>query len=390
MKNISIKFKVLSGVLACLIAGTIVVIMTLHFSYKSVIDDLALSAVVSSRHAFNNLKQNDTDKLSATLQVLLEDSKYQEAFINGDKAALYNLALPLFTGLKADFGITHWYFLNNSKDGTCFLRVHNRAKNGDKITRFTYQNSIKSGSFASGIELGKTAFALRVVHPYRINGKIAGYMELGEEIDHFFDIMKKETGNEYGLLVEKKYLDKSKWASVRKTKNLTDNWDEFSSKVLINSTTPDEQLLKYNGKITDVDDEGVVLEEIGKNGKNYVRGIFPLYDAGDRKVGAVFVLQDVTDIYTRIMAAQTQVVVTVLIIMVLISLIIIFMTNSLIFKRLEHITVVATKVVGGDFESKIHVSSNDEIGRFESLFEKFRVVFVNTLKEIDESSEHKE
>jgi hypothetical protein len=43
--------------------------------------------------------------------------------------------------------------------------------------------------------------------------------------------------------------------------------------------------------------------------------------------------------------------------------------------------------VGGDFESEIHVGSNDEIGSFEQLFEQFRRVFVDLLASIPEPEE---
>ncbi len=44
-------------------------------------------------------------------------------------------------------------------------------------------------------------------------------------------------------------------------------------------------------------------------------------------------------------------------------------------------------MAGGDFESEIGVSSNDEVGQLEQLFEQFRQVFVNTLAQFSEMRE---
>ena len=44
-------------------------------------------------------------------------------------------------------------------------------------------------------------------------------------------------------------------------------------------------------------------------------------------------------------------------------------------------------IVGGDYERKIPVSSDDEIGQFESLFDQFRQVFVSVAKKVETPSE---
>jgi len=58
--------------------------------------------------------------------------------------------------------------------------------------------------------------------------------------------------------------------------------------------------------------------------------------------------------------------------------------SALVFRRLERIIKVATRVVGGDYDSEIRVSSDDEVGQFEQLFEQFRQVFVNVLAHVPE------
>jgi HAMP domain-containing protein len=58
---------------------------------------------------------------------------------------------------------------------------------------------------------------------------------------------------------------------------------------------------------------------------------------------------------------------------------VLMLLNRLVFRRLQHIIRIATRVVGGDYESEIQVSSHDEVGELELLFEQFRSVFVTLL-----------
>jgi len=60
------------------------------------------------------------------------------------------------------------------------------------------------------------------------------------------------------------------------------------------------------------------------------------------------------------------------------------MLSRLVFQRLERIIQVATRVVGGDLGTEIKVSSDDEVGQLEQLFEQFRQVFVYVLSHVED------
>jgi signal transduction histidine kinase len=82
----------------------------------------------------------------------------------------------------------------------------------------------------------------------------------------------------------------------------------------------------------------------------------------------------------------------ILVLVIVVSLLfgmtlVLLLLNQLVFKRLQHIIHVATRVVGGDFESEIKVSADDEVGQLEELFEQFRQVFVNILSQFSELQE---
>jgi HAMP domain-containing protein len=65
----------------------------------------------------------------------------------------------------------------------------------------------------------------------------------------------------------------------------------------------------------------------------------------------------------------------------------VFLLSRLIFRRLERIIHEATRVAGGDYGTEIKVSSEDEVGQLEQLFEQFRQVFVDVLSYIPGSEQ---
>ena len=385
----SIKLKMIFTIIVSMFIIAIITSCLLHVVYKKNTQIIMNQILENSRDAFANLEDNDNRALSATLKALLQDTKIKELFLQGDREALYKYTAPTFEIFKKRFRITHWYFLfpetgSEQTARKCFLRVHNFPKHSDVITRFTYEKAVKTKTFSYGKELGKTAFALRVVHPYYSNGQLIGYMELGQEIDHFLSQMKDQTQSDYGLLIEKKYLNQEKWKSVRESKGLQNNWNDFKDLLLVDETAANNEFFKFDGKIVEVPDEGRILGRIQNGKQTFMRGIFPIYDAGDRKVGCVLINHNVTELYTHMQMIQVIIFVVILCSIVLISAFILFIFNRLILNRFHRLTKVLTRVVGGDFENKIITSSDDEIGNFEKLFEQFRVLFVDSMTQNNE------
>jgi len=262
------------------------------------LDEASSRSLEHSIKDFNHLKATDIKTLSATMEALLADKEIKNIYLEGDREKLYNYASPFYEKIKEQYGITHWYFINPEPESTCFLRVHNFEIFDDEIKRATYINSVRDKDFGTGIELGKTAFALRVVHPYYDgDGELIGYMELGEEIDHFLKTMKQETGNDYSLFVLKEYLDQEDWASVREVRGLRNNWDDMENIVSIEETYG--LTVDMDVDLEDIPDEGTVLGRHTAEGVRYSESVFPLYDAGGHKVGGILVINDISDYYSE-------------------------------------------------------------------------------------------
>lgn len=196
----SIKYKLLPIIV---LGVTLLAVMLYVVSYQA--QQAALTKQVeneirASKQTFYNLVQNDIRMLQAAIIDFETNQAYKDVFLEQDREKLFDYGQELF-GKHKGLGITHFYF--HRKNGTVFARLHNAKKYDDKVTRNTYSMSRQTNDWGSGIELGKTAFALRVVHPYYSGSELIGYVEFGEEIDHFIDVMKRQTGHEYAIVVEK-------------------------------------------------------------------------------------------------------------------------------------------------------------------------------------------
>ncbi len=388
MKIQSIKLKILVIVVLAMLVVVAGGVYLVNHSYEHTKDLLAKQVLKNSIEAFNNMEDLEVRTLSATLRSLTDNQKIKDGFILKDRAALYNLSAPLFKDLKEKFHITHWYFIYPETDPEptakkCFLRVHNSPKHGDVITRFTYEGAVKSKDFSAGKELGKTAFALRVVSPYYSEGKLIGYMELGQEIDHFLGGMKEQTGSDYGLIIAKQYLDKEKWASVRESKGLRNNWPDQPNVLLVDKTDASDDLLVYEGDITQVPAEGKIVRQLMKDNKFYVQGIFPVFDAGKRKVGGVIMSYDMTALYNNLKETQQSLICFSIVLISVISFLIFLGISFLLNRRFKQAEASIVNVLGGNFDAEIVPAADDEISQFEKMFEQFRQILVDTLNQLN-------
>ena len=216
---------------------------------------------------------------------------------------------------------------------------------------------------------------------------MTGYVEFGEELGQFIHAMKSQTGDDYGLLLNKKFVDRQFWAVSSAVWKRRDNWNDNSNFVVADKTTADDRIIRFQGDLAAVPAQGKVLEHFHDGNSVFVRGLFPIRDVAGDTVGAMFVVQDISGVYAAMRHTQNILVLLIVVSLALGILLVLTLLNRLVFRRLQHIVAVATRVVGGDYKSEIRVRSDDEIGKFEQLFEQFRRVFVDLMAHMPELQE---
>ncbi len=383
----SIRAKVSLIIVAAVVLAATGLGWYLQATFASNLEGLAERAVENASADFEAQERADIAKLDSALQVMLTRSDIGELYEAGDKQALYDYVLPMFDQLKEEHSITHWYFEREEPDSTVFLRVHNFDKDGDEVPRSTYLAAVDTKEVGAGKDLGKTAFALRVVRPwYDDEGELIGYMEFGEEIGHFFEGMHEASGDDFALVIWKGRLDRDAYADFHETRDTEDNWDDYGEFVVMDNTREDEIILDESVDLEGIPDEGIVLETVDVDDGTYARGAFPIYDNAGEQAGVVFIMHDITEVADELQQTWTTVLIGIAVLGAVLLAVILLVLNSLVFGRLDRMVAtledVSTRLLGGDYdvEGAITASGNDEIGKFEEFFGKFLDAVAQTLK----------
>ncbi|MBI4826841.1 MAG: HAMP domain-containing protein [Nitrospirae bacterium] len=351
------------------------------YEHNNIRDKEVSIQVKDFKSSFGVLIERDTKTLAAALEVIIQDPGIKEKFMSNDRDALYRYGEPLFKNLKERYGITHFYFI--LPDGICFLRLHNKDLYGDMINRHTFLKARETQGIASGIELGKTAFALRVVMPYYNDKKLIGYLELGEEIDHFLGIMKEETGDEYAIIADKDKLDREDWKSVRKVAGLRDNWDDNEKHLVVSQTTDVRLLAKCSDEaaIERVEKGENELHKFNNESGSYICTGFGINDAAGEHVGAVLSPVNITH-FTNSMRKFNNNAMIFSGIILLISAAGIIIFSASITKPLLKLEDAAILMEKGNLETKVDIRSNDEIGMLAKAFNSMAVKLEETLSSL--------
>lgn len=388
MKKVSIQVKLAVAILGCLLllAGANVGVASMKYQ-----DDMKFAgeqAVKASAQSFAAHEKQETDKLSTALDALMGEPAFASFFSLRERERLLEAAQPVFQTLKERHSITHWYFLDPAPARTCFLRVHRPEQHDDVVNRATLLAAIRTNEVASGKELGQTAFALRVVRPYVYQGKLLGYMEVGQEIDSFLTEMKNETGDDYALVVDKKNLDEKAWAKTRGERR--NNWADDPEMVAVNVTHQERPVTGAAADLKDIPDGGRVVGTVETDGHLYLRGVVPVRDAAGNRVGGLFVLRDVTALRDRLRGDQIRGVLLMGGVAILVLGLIFVLVEWLVFRRINRLKAAmegaSVRLAGGDYDvaATLHPEADDELGRFERFLAGFLGMVGTTLKDVEQ------
>lgn len=242
---------------------------------------------------FKELIAQRGELMDATIDQIAKDKSLQQAMINGDRAALLRLAQPTFKALLAEHEITHFYF--HDTKGINVLRVHQPDRFGDLIDRFTLKRSMKISKFSFGIELGPLGtFTLRTVSPWYVDGRLIGYIELGEEIDQLVRKLSTLTQTELLIAIHKSYLNRQSWEAGMKMLGRKGIWEHLPEVVVVDQTMPSLGARASAFLTTKV--QGTPTEFEFTVDEREVHGrVLPLRDAADRIVGNFVVMHDMTE-----------------------------------------------------------------------------------------------
>jgi diguanylate cyclase (GGDEF)-like protein/PAS domain S-box-containing protein len=235
--------------------------------------------------------------MNGQIDFIKSDPAFMKPFLKEDRPILSEMARPLYERMRSAYRITHFYF--HKKDRTCFLRVHSPDRHSDRIGRFTMKGAVSTGKPFHGIELGPLGtFTLRSVHPWTVDGTLLGYIELGMEIDHLTQLIARTLGLEMLVLIQKQYLTRNGWEAGLEVLGRKGDWDLFRDVVIIDGTVETSPGLENILGSYPTGQQS--LFSIEKDNRQYMVKRQPLNDAGNRRVGELVSLVDITEAHRNL------------------------------------------------------------------------------------------
>jgi len=288
----SVKGKTFTVLFALFFVGGLVFSFINYNNETSRLRETLEEKARSSYKVFFSYIESDKEGLAKALAGITRLESYLKLHVEKDREALLDKAAPLFREIKEKYRITHLYFVDPS--GEVFLRVHNPPKHGDTLKRATYLEAARTGRLASGIEMGKMYFSLRAIQPVTFEGKEAGYIEVGQEIDHIFPSFKELTENDATIFLTNDFI-RRKSANVKGEKVGTFTVLDSSNSGSALNIASKIDLRKGLKEFTVLD----VKTEKGY----FLVGIGPFIDAFGDVVGVMMVQQDATKFHSRTMSS---------------------------------------------------------------------------------------
>jgi len=255
------------------------------------------SEIVNCLQRTMEVKTNKKAALFDDMVQLVESNPaIRQAWLAEDRQALLTAARPVFEQVYLHHNITHFYF--HQPDGICFLRIHKPERYGDMIERKTFRTAAETGRPSHGSELGPFGtFTLRKVYPWRVDGKLIGYIELGEDISKTDLQIRNALKTDIVIMIDKTFLNRSDWQDGLKINNQSNDWNRYDNYVVCENTLPailpefKKQIEAFCSKQSDEK----TMPKFNSSGKTYIAGCYPLTDVSGTVVGKWIAFINITD-----------------------------------------------------------------------------------------------
>ena len=240
------------------------------------------------------LRDENLRRLSWFADEAASNPRLQQAMRRGDQAALLAETRNRLSAMRAHFGISHWYFIR--PDRHVLLRVHEPARTGDLIDRQSLLDAANSGHAAYGLELGKFAsYTLRYVLPWKLQGELIGYIEIGMEIDWFANEIKRMLQLDSLVVLPKKFTNETDFSVGKSALGLSGNWNDFPDFVILSQTLallPEKLPAIWSARLERGDTRPF---EISSQGRIWRAAILPLPDDDRHFDVSIMFMRDVTE-----------------------------------------------------------------------------------------------
>lgn len=231
--------------------------------------------------------------MRSIMELLMRDPQLQAAFRARDRAALLRLSQPLMEGLREKNRISHLYYI--LPDRTMLLRAFTPEQYGDRIDRFVLQEAQRTGQPFWGHEQGPFgSYTLRVATPWRVDGELLGYFEMGIEFEHIVQDIQKTLRADVLVSIDKKYFQRDKWETAQKKRRNPVDWDEFPDVVVLSRSVAQipPAVRSFLGQPQRARQDDAF--EVPVDGRTHQALVTPLQNLRGQELGELILLTDIT------------------------------------------------------------------------------------------------
>lgn len=248
--------------------------------------DAVLKVALQEQH------ERGVTMMRSLMEQLMQQERVRAAFLARDRDRLLALGKPLLGAARERHRISHLYFI--LPDRTVLARVHEPLHFGDRIDRFVQLEAERTGEAFWGNEQGPNgAYTLRVTTPWKENGQLIGYLEMGLELEDMVADIKPLLDADLVLVLDKSVLDQGKWAHAQRSHGRSaEEWNDYPGVVVLSQTMEalpaalKREIAKLQGIRT------AAMFDLRDAGRDYQVIEAPLTDVRGRSVGALILVHD--------------------------------------------------------------------------------------------------
>jgi PAS domain S-box-containing protein len=285
-------FPIMVVLAACLVAGAAALFLRQNQLMHAM---ETATRVVEVRRDLRTATEQQSLALAATAQWIASEARVQAAVRAGDITTLSNMWQFPHATWRRELKFTHFYFLDTNR--VCLLRLHQPARRGDRIDRFTALQAERTGRAAAGLELGPLGtLTLRVVQPILAGGALVGYVELGKEMDEVLADLPTDPEESIAVAIHKEFLDRQTWLASRRELGREAEWDRFARNVVTYSSPGrlPEAFAPWVDPVADAVGRLETSPEILFDGKWWRLSAVPLRDVAGKDVGALLITRNIS------------------------------------------------------------------------------------------------
>ena len=241
---------------------------------------------------FHSLLDQHAEIMKIELKQLTSNPQLLKLMKEKNREQLLLATTPIFTALGEHMNISLFYI--HTPEKSVFLRVHNAQRFGDRVTRRTLLLAAKTGQPAAGIELDPMgSLTLQVVTPWFQDGKLIGYIELGEKINTLVQVFFQQQKADLVLTIKKDLLIREDWDAAPLHKGTVSDWNLLKNKVIVQMSRP--EMISVLRQVLEQDIHPAQSVQIDFQDQHYQGLSLPLLDSSKQQLGEFLVLNDLTD-----------------------------------------------------------------------------------------------